>query len=234
MNYAQFDSSAPVDIYAEPERTSIAAILSLVLGFLGCCLGITSLPSVLLGIFAIMKIKSSKGRVGGMGLAIAGLLVGLMTLMIWIGVLIGSNWVWANVFDKQIISPTTQVLIDIEADNFDAARAGLGSPAADVSDAELIAFREAYQSTLGDYVSKPDGLISYIKGLMSVGQTMNSVQPPPGMMPFTLNFENGTAVLIPTTIQNRNTGQYESPTEILLIDMNGEVIKLPADPILPD
>ena len=234
MNHAQFDSSAPVDIYAEPERTSIAAILSLVLGFLGCCLGITSLPSVLLGIFGIMKIKSSKGRVGGMGLAIAGLLIGLLTLMIWIGVLIGSNWVWANVFDKQIISPTAQVLIDIEADNFDAARAGLGSPASDVSDAELIAFREAYTASMGAYVSKPNGWIEYWQGLMSVGQVMNSNPPPPGAVPFSLNFENGAAMLLPTLVQNRNTGQYESPTEILLIDMNGEVIKLPADPILPD
>ena len=67
-----------VQLYQEPERTSILAILSLVFGTLGCCLGITSILGVPMAVASIFGISRSKGRVGGMGLAIGGLIIGLL------------------------------------------------------------------------------------------------------------------------------------------------------------
>lgn len=57
-----------------PGKTSGLAISSLVLGVLGC-FGITALVGLVLGIVALAKINRSQGRLGGKGLAIAGICV---------------------------------------------------------------------------------------------------------------------------------------------------------------
>ncbi len=59
-----------------PTKTSVMAILSLVLGVLGfgtCGLG--GLIGVILGIVALVSINKSAGRLGGQGLAIGGIVV---------------------------------------------------------------------------------------------------------------------------------------------------------------
>ncbi len=224
-----FDGSEmPVEMYAEPERTSIAAILSLVLGILGCCGGLTSIFGIIFGVFGILGISRSKGRVGGMGFAIAGLLVSLLTLAIWVGLLIGSNWAYANVIDNQVMQPTAQVLMDLEADNFDAARTGLGSPAADLSDEELIAFRDSYTSALGNYSGKPAGWLEYFQGFSALGPQFQQHQPPPIGMPLVLYFDNGSAIVVPETFAD-GAGGYTPPSAIVIIDQNGDIHKLPAD-----
>ncbi|MBI5387208.1 MAG: DUF4190 domain-containing protein [Verrucomicrobia bacterium] len=75
---------------AQPAKTSGLAITSLVMGVLGC-LGITALAGLVLGIVALVKIKKSEGRLGGQGLAIAGICVsGLMLLVIplWLALML--------------------------------------------------------------------------------------------------------------------------------------------------
>jgi hypothetical protein len=228
MNNDMFDGSAPVEMYAEPERTSVAAILSLVLGLLGCCIGVTSLIAVPLAIFGIIGISKSKGRIGGMGIAIAGLLIGLLSLAIWIGLAIGSNWTFANIIDKQMMQPTTQVIIDLQSDNFDAVRANLRSPAADATDEELIAFRDGYIGSLGNFVDRPENWIEYFKGIKSASENLQNFQPPTGSMPFAIEFDNGTAFVVPFMRQD-NTGAYMAPEEITIVDLDGNVHKLPAD-----
>ncbi len=59
-----------------PTKTSVMAIVSLVLGVLGfCTLGLGGLIGVILGIVALVSINKSAGRLGGQGLAIAGIVV---------------------------------------------------------------------------------------------------------------------------------------------------------------
>ena len=83
----QFDGTEHITMYHEPERTSIAAILGLVLSCIGCCGGVTAILGVFLSIFGIVGVSRSKGRVGGMGFAIAGLLIGILMLALWGGML---------------------------------------------------------------------------------------------------------------------------------------------------
>ncbi|MCA9302575.1 MAG: DUF4190 domain-containing protein [Phycisphaerales bacterium] len=229
MNHAQFDGSAPVEMYAEPERTSIAAILSLVLGILGCCGGITGIIAVLLAIFAIIGIKGSRGRVGGMGLAIAGLLIGLLMAAAWIAVLLGVKGA-INGMDKYVTQPTAQIFLDLQSDNFDGVRAGLVSPAADATDEELIAFRDAYTSTLGNYKAKPNGWGEYIDGWMSMGQYLQNYQGRQGMIPIPLYFDNGTAlVVLMVNPQKQSSNGQPVAEELIIIDQNGTEYKLPAN-----
>ena len=64
-----------------PGRTSAAAVTSLVLGILGCVPFVTGLLAVILGIVGIRKTRQS--NIGGRGMAIAGLVLALVSLAGW-------------------------------------------------------------------------------------------------------------------------------------------------------
>ena len=57
--------------------------LPFVLGMLSFCVGIlAALPAVILGIVALVEISRSRGRLGGKGLAITGLILGCVGLVV--------------------------------------------------------------------------------------------------------------------------------------------------------
>jgi Domain of unknown function (DUF4190) len=62
-------------------RTSVAAISSMVCGILGCIPFVTSLAAVILGIIGIKK--TGNPRITGRGMAIAGLILGVLGLVGW-------------------------------------------------------------------------------------------------------------------------------------------------------
>jgi len=62
-------------------KTSALAIWSLVLGVLSFCLWIPALPALVLGIFALVKIGGSEGKLTGRGLAIGGLVTSGLALL---------------------------------------------------------------------------------------------------------------------------------------------------------
>lgn len=66
---------------AERPRTNGAAVASLVLGILGCVPIITGLLAMVLGIIGIRKTRDP--AVGGKGLAIAGLILGIISVVGW-------------------------------------------------------------------------------------------------------------------------------------------------------
>jgi prepilin-type processing-associated H-X9-DG protein len=73
---------APVPTPTVPAKTSGMAIASLVCGILGC-FGITAIIGLILGIVSLIRINRSQGRLGGQGIAIAGLSVsGAMMIFI--------------------------------------------------------------------------------------------------------------------------------------------------------
>lgn len=66
-------------------RTSGLAIASLVAGMLGLCTaGLASIVGLILGITALKKIGRSGGTLRGRALAIAGLIVSVCTLLLWV------------------------------------------------------------------------------------------------------------------------------------------------------
>ena len=71
---------------AAPAPTCGLAIASLVCGVLGC-LGITALAGLVTGIMALVKINRSRGRVGGQGIAVAGVCVSGFMVFVSIGFL---------------------------------------------------------------------------------------------------------------------------------------------------
>jgi len=64
-------------------KTSRLAIAALVLGILSACtMFLTALPAIILGIIGLIKITQSKGKLKGMGMAIAGIVIPVVLLPI--------------------------------------------------------------------------------------------------------------------------------------------------------
>jgi hypothetical protein len=69
--------------YDGPPRTSGKALWSLILGVTSfACLLLTGIPAIILGILGLRDISRSNGRLSGMGLAIGGIVTGVMSTFI--------------------------------------------------------------------------------------------------------------------------------------------------------
>ena len=74
------NSSYPQNPAVTP-KTSKAAVASLICAVLGLCLLVPSLFGVILGIIALIKINNSQGALKGMGFAIAGMVVSVLSIV---------------------------------------------------------------------------------------------------------------------------------------------------------
>ena len=215
-----------VNLYQESERTSVMAILSMVFGVGGCCLGITSIPAIFLGIFGLVGISKSKGRVGGTGFGIAGILIGLLTLALW-GGLLGASVFGLNSFITVFGQPTEQVFLDIQAKNYDSARSQMGSPGSQASDEQFVAFYEGYSGALGEFVSLPDGLGDLMSGYMAVGEQMQAYNGRPGYMPMPMRFDSGWALVVIVIDTQPTGGSAPMANEYIVIDSQGNEYGFP-------
>ena len=68
------------------KRISGKSIAALICGLLGC-LGITAVAAIILGILGIRDVNRNKGQVGGMGMAVAGLVLGCLFGLVFLGVI---------------------------------------------------------------------------------------------------------------------------------------------------
>jgi len=223
----QFDGTEHITMYNEPERTSIAAILGLVCSCIGCCFGVTAILGVFLSIFGVVGISRSKGRIGGMGFAIAGLLIGLLMLALWGGA-VGAAVYGAKQIDAAVVQPVFGVLGDLESGDFDSARGALGSPAADATDEELVVFLAGYQAMFGSAVSTPGGLLEYIGEAMELGEPLGQFGGASNLIPIPMEFERGKGLVVIFFDQNQANSGAPIAAEIVIFDQDGNSVSLPA------
>lgn len=211
----------PDEIIVE-QRTSILAILSFVFGLLSVILCIVpgvGLIAILCGIFALIGISSSRGRVVGRGLAITGLVLGIFFTAIWIGALVAGSRGW-NEMQTKVIPSLTQVMVQTEGSDFAAARKHLTSTSANgATDEDFRKFREAYQAELGSYQSAPTAFTDYVGSLFKSGKAMQGFQGGQNVIPIPANFSKGPAILIfETEVRGGNApGEPDIKTRNLVI-----------------
>lgn len=97
--------------------TSVAAVFSLIFGILGCIPMITSVLAVFCGIIGISATKDR--RKGGRGLAVAGIVLGLIGIVLW--GLLGGGVYTLIVLTRPARNATNQFVTDLGKGNVDAA-----------------------------------------------------------------------------------------------------------------
>jgi hypothetical protein len=201
---------APNADFAPPpeSRTSVLAILSLVCSLV-CIVPGLGLLGAILGISALFSISRSQGAVKGSGLAAAGIAIGLLLTVIWVGIGIGAAQ-FNGALGKRFIAPVAGVVSSMEAGDFKTARTSFDkSLDASVTDEQIAAFVSAYQAELGHFKSMPQSLLEMITAYSQVGPAMKNYQGGPGEIPLPGNFDKGPAIVL---IEVPTNQQQNPPT----------------------
>lgn len=188
---------APWEMDGGEQKTSVMAIVSLVLALI-CFIPGLSVLAIVLGIAALLMISKSGGKLRGSGLAVAGLLVGVLVTAVWIAMYVGSVQM-AKMFQSQFVAPAAASLKALQTGDMDGAKKILNATvAAKVTDADLQRFRDGYTPELGDFEGVPDGFMQIIQGYQALGQQMQSFQGGGGndRFPVPAKFKNGWALVI--------------------------------------
>jgi len=204
-----------------PQRTSAMAVVSLVMSLV-CCIPGLGLLGAAFGVVALMGIGRSRGRVGGKGMAMAGIIVGVLMTVAWISFAATT----VSAFKKaaeQFYSPLNQMMTEIEAGDYDAARAVFpGAPIASATDEQFEAFRASYQAELGSFDSIPTDLMEIFNMYLEVGQQMQGMQQPQGgqvvIAPVPAVFVgNGPTVMIVRINPNQASGGGDPIVDISVV-----------------
>lgn len=162
---------------AGEQKTSGLAIASLVCSLI-CCLPITTIPGILLGVAALVSIGNNPGR-KGKGLAFTGIALGVL-FTIGQAIIYPPAYAYAKVWMELVAFGPQPALIDGYGGDIAAFKAHFHGPGAAASDAEAQAFIDQLRDRYGEYQS-----------LTMVGQ---NTQPAPGspIVPFdyVLVFDN--------------------------------------------
>ncbi|MGE3106727.1 MAG: DUF4190 domain-containing protein [Phycisphaerales bacterium] len=191
-----FDPQQPP---AGPAKTSVMAIVALVLSLLVCVPGL-GVIGLILGVIALLMISGSRGLKKGKGIAIAAIIFGLITSTIWIGGITVA--VRGSLRQKNLLhDPIYDAFRKLDNGDTSAVRALLApSLEANITDAEILAFRDGYHALGGECKGEPR-TTSDALAPMSVATNFNlmqRVQTTTGKQPIVLpaSFDKGGGAIL--------------------------------------
>lgn len=179
------------------ERVSILAIIALVLSIL--CL--TSPVGLVLGVASVIVINTSRGRLGGMGMAITSIVIGALGTLVIIGVMIAVNQV-TKMFEGFALRPAGESMRFVQDGDAAGLRGLLTLDASPLmTDEQVSALRAAYEPTLGKFVEAPSTTWETMKMFASVGQAMEEFDSSndaqyQDVMPVPVRFEKGVSLVL--------------------------------------
>jgi hypothetical protein len=131
-----------------PTRTSVLAVLSIVFSLI-CILPGTGVIGILLGVGALAAISRSNGRLEGKGAALSGVILGLITTVLWAAIAIGALQGWTY-YTERMIPTGDRFFTALSVGDVEAARAELSVEANEaVSDERLAWFNAQIESNIG-------------------------------------------------------------------------------------
>jgi hypothetical protein len=191
MSQNPFSASSFGTGMIEPPKTSILAISSLVMGLL-CCIPGPGLLAVLLGSIGLIRIRTSEGRKSGRGLAIAGILLGILVSIAWVFIAIGAV-TFAQAFAQQAGRVTTL----LQTPSPTAIRAALSPQAAAiVTDERWNAFRTEIEAEIGPIQPVPTSFLELMGKYSQVSTQMQSVRGRNDVFPLPVIGTKGTALML--------------------------------------
>ncbi|RNC82609.1 MAG: DUF4190 domain-containing protein [Phycisphaera sp.] len=204
MENDQYAATADFQDYRDdgPPKTSVLAILSLVCSLVCFIPGLSAIGA-LLGVFGLIRITSSNGRIRGTGLAIAGIAIGVIVSLIWIG---GAIAVQQGA--KQYLEMSA-VIGDVDSGSYDLARGHLTSATRPfATDEAFEQFKAKYEADAGAFAGRPQGIGELFSSFGALGQSQDPNNAPrvyPQQAPVPGKFDNGyrwIIVSISTNEQN--------------------------------
>ena len=195
--YAQFGQPGQGGDFLDPmdRRTSVLAILALIAGLL-CFLPGAGVLALILGGAAVIFISQSRGRLGGLGLAITGIVLGLLFSIFWVMLAIGAAS--ANqLVNQHFIGPAQTVLTGLDTGDHQKARLLFTRTAdAAITDAQLDKFAERVRAEWGKFNGGPQSLIDLVGDYAGMGQRMQGLQGRNDMIPTPMHFANGLTLAL--------------------------------------
>jgi uncharacterized membrane protein (DUF485 family) len=184
-------------------RMSVLAVVALVFGILGCVPGF-GLIAILLGVAAIFLIAGSRGRVRGTGLAIGGIVLGLVFTGIYVFVAMGAVQA-VQQFNQMVLVPAQTGLQGLEKGDRSGVRSLLSTTAsANVTDEQIDKFAADVKAEFGTFMSIPSSLSDLWSSWANVGQAMGGANKGAGpgnqqfnnTIPWPAQFQKGQALLL--------------------------------------
>ncbi len=181
-----------------PQRTSTLAISSLVCSLLCCIPVVHGTLGLILGVAALIRISASGGRLGGRGLAIAGIIISLLITGVYVGGAIGIARVWSS-----YVVAGYNVASAAHGGDVTLLRTKLSSNTT-YTDEQIKAFSTELNTKLGNLKPQPnsiweswDAFSRYITAVSKAGTQRGGGGPgPQNGQPVVFDYDNGPAMLI--------------------------------------
>ena len=131
------------------EKLSVLAVISVVFGLI--CVPGFGLIGIMLAVVALVRISTSKGRIGGAGFALAGIMLSTLATALWVGLALG------GVQGMQLIGGRVErVMIAVrDADLPRVTREFTETHGAMIDEEVLATFNGAVAEQLGAYTTTP-------------------------------------------------------------------------------
>jgi hypothetical protein len=220
--------------YVEPQRLSIAAVTSFVCSLI-CCIPGVGLFGAILGVFSLFRISSAQGRLTGKGLAIAGIVLGLLVTLLWLGILVGFA---TTLRQFSVYGDTLRALHQRDYNQFRLMLTPAASAAA--PDTRLEEFRAEVYAEWGEFQALPQGLVDWLTAYGQLGGLINQQQQQSRVtgepLPIPAYFDNGLTLVIfmldPRAVSPVGAAQFSN---LAVLDQAGNPIWLlpPAQPLPP-
>jgi len=212
-------------------RTSVMAILSLVMGGL-CCLPITGPVAVALGGASLYSISRSEGRLTGKPMAVIGLVLGLISAAVWVSFAVGASSEWNSVRQSAM-----RMVTALENGDIAGVRQALPlASKAGLTDLQVQRFSAEVQTKLGKVKGVPTNFGEIIKYYMNIRSAlppeilaeMTDKTNPVRYVPLPVDFEKGRAtVLLRMTQSGQNITSALDLVENLVISLpDGTLLRL--------
>ncbi|TVQ62110.1 MAG: hypothetical protein EA378_06505 [Phycisphaerales bacterium] len=183
-----------------PAGTSVLAILSLISGLLGLLLSCAIVGGAVFGPLALLLgaiALLTKGAKSGGGMAIAGIITGLISIIIAASVAFGLTTAASQV------TKYGAVIGDAQRGDVASVRANLSTTANnELADTQITDWGQGAQREWGESRGIPAGVIATATGFVRVANYPNFLEwmqannPNNDLVPMPMNFENGESIFV--------------------------------------
>jgi hypothetical protein len=200
-------TDAPLADEAFPQRPRVSglAVASLVFGLL-CCIPGSGLIGVILGGAGLIRIGRSEGRLTGRGMALIGLVLGLLGTLLYLGLTIGL------MASLNALNTYGDVARALDKGDHSAVRAMLSpSTSGALSDEQIDRFAQRIRDEWGGYQGLPKGLPEWVRDYIAIMPTLEKGGLRTGDLGLPLLYDRGRPAAI-YRIDRASTGPSGAST----------------------